>query len=318
MTQLLNFKNKNLREFPIEILDHKELSNLNLEGNRITVIPEWINELKNLRVLYLSNNEISDIEPLGNLKKLEVLHLSSNRIEQIPSSIGQLINLKRLYLNYNSIGAVNDVIAKLESLTQLLLASNKICSISENLGNLSKLEVLNLLDNKLEALPSSIGKLGQLEYLQISENKLKKLPKSISNLGALTSLELYSNQISSLGVWFQELDALKNLNIGDNKIKEIPNLPFNLSRLSIYRNPIDRLSVKIVDRFKTKRESDLDEYLFIDQIQLKKYNLNQADFGSKLKVVDLKNKTIQWTSAKHMPLELQIRWGIERERISNR
>lgn len=76
---LISFKNKNLHKFPIEVLNKKDITNLNLEDNQIQEIPDWVKELQNLKVLYLSHNQIKDFSNLCNLVNLEVLHLNGCR-----------------------------------------------------------------------------------------------------------------------------------------------------------------------------------------------------------------------------------------------
>ncbi len=315
MSRLLNYKNQNLTIFPDEILTHKEITNLNLEDNSIDEIPEWIKELKNLKVLYLSNNQISDFSSLCAVESLEVVHLNSNRVKKIPLGITQLKNLKRLYLNNNLISKVEDSVGGLTELNRLLLAKNQINSISNELCNLKKLHVLNLFDNELTSLPDLLGQMRQLDYLQISKNYITKLPDSIEFLNHLTSLKLFSNKIVELNSGLKELSKLKNLNIGDNQVKIIANIPVGIKRLSIYNNPVTEIEGSILTKFKENTKSDCLEYLFIDNHQSNNLDLKKSDFGKSLKIVDLDNRKIHWSDHKHMPFELQETWRIKREKI---
>lgn len=85
---------QNTQEFldNTEILD---LSNQNLTG----ALQAEIKNMKNLKVLNLSNNKFTGVPAeVGQLDKLEVLDLSNNPITGLPHEIGNLQNLKTLNL----------------------------------------------------------------------------------------------------------------------------------------------------------------------------------------------------------------------------
>jgi len=111
-----------------------------------------INELSNIKKLYLNNNQLVEIpESIGNLINLQELDLSNNQLVEIPESIGNLSNLRILYLTYN-----------------------KLIKIPESIGNLNNLYYLRLDFNQLEKLPDSISNLNKLQLLNISFNKFIK------------------------------------------------------------------------------------------------------------------------------------------------
>jgi Leucine-rich repeat (LRR) protein len=70
----------------------------------ITELPNNIGELKNLKKLALSYNDLKEIDDnIGELQKLEYLNLQNNKIIKISNSINKLINLKYLNISYNYI-----------------------------------------------------------------------------------------------------------------------------------------------------------------------------------------------------------------------
>jgi len=76
---------------------------LNLGLNRISEVPENIDNLTKLEELILSNNHIVSLPlTIGNLKSLKLLALASNRITFIPPEI-QSLTLKTLKIHNNPI-----------------------------------------------------------------------------------------------------------------------------------------------------------------------------------------------------------------------
>jgi len=118
----LNLSKKQLKEFPTEIFQFKNLRDLNLSHNKITSLPKEI----------------------GTLENLERLNLSSNKLDSLPQEIGNLSNLVYLGLNRNEIGDLPATIGNLENLEVLELWDNEINNIPDEIGNLKKLKVLEL------------------------------------------------------------------------------------------------------------------------------------------------------------------------------
>jgi len=79
ITQLLFYEN-NVEEIPEEIVNMKNLNALYFPYNKITKFPSTIGQLENLEGIYLNNNLIDDYLPesLNNLPKLRVLYLENN------------------------------------------------------------------------------------------------------------------------------------------------------------------------------------------------------------------------------------------------
>ncbi len=86
----LDLSEKELKNFPGDIYDLKNLEYLNLSNNELTKLPDDICDFRKLKELNLSNNDISKLpECLYKMKSLEVLYVQGNDI-----SVSQIINLK--------------------------------------------------------------------------------------------------------------------------------------------------------------------------------------------------------------------------------
>ncbi|KAL3504889.1 hypothetical protein ACH5RR_034730 [Cinchona calisaya] len=141
-------------------------------------------ELKNLRVLDLSNNSINDenIPPclLRNLSSLETLYLSQNHLSNSPrilAGICRLQKLKTLSLNDNLIqGRIHPCLSKMTSLVSLDLSFNLFRGNlpSFTFSNLTSLETLYISDNKFDGTLSFaiFANLSNLRYIDLSNNDL--------------------------------------------------------------------------------------------------------------------------------------------------
>ncbi|XP_043791303.1 leucine-rich repeat protein 1 [Apis laboriosa] len=132
-------------------------------------------KLQSLRILNLSNNQISSLpKELGTLQHLQELILSQNRLDRA---------LKWLWL---------DQIAIRSNLKLLDISNNLLQKLPHEIGKLDSLVNLKANQNMLSYLPQNLGKLHNLKYLDISKNNLHCIPGSMRNLH-LISLDVSSN-----------------------------------------------------------------------------------------------------------------------------
>lgn len=175
--------------FALQAYDITPLTNLvnlrvlSLSNNNISVIPPQISNLTNLQVLNLSHNQITDITPLTQVPSLITLDLSNNNISQLPSAadLSKLTNLTTLNLNNNSIVDLSNL-EGLPKLDNLSIENTPFdpTTLPSNLP-ITKLNLssTNLTNNGLTTLniPST------LQVLNISNNQQTNLtPLSGYNL----------------------------------------------------------------------------------------------------------------------------------------
>ncbi|XP_052867194.1 chaoptin [Anopheles cruzii] len=241
------------------------LEYLDLERNRLTVVPAAIGSLNRLRYLYLTSNELSSVPdgPHGLLPgTLKVLSLSGNNFTAIP--VDGLINCTELsYLNmgYNKItdieeGAFGGWGANLQT---LLLRNNKITSLGYGaFGGLETIKEIslsfngihhvhpNVFDNvssTLKILELSFGiyrqeypgealsVLTELMWLGLDNNNLKSLPDdALASLGQLTYINLAFNRIVAIPRSLFRSEVHRNLveiDLSFNHLEELPSLTFD-------------------------------------------------------------------------------------------
>ena len=176
-----------LTSVPMELLKFKDMKELWLFNNELTSIPPEIGQLVNLKKLYLDNNQLTSIPPeLGQLVNLQQLSLSYNKLISIPPEIGQLVNLQELYLTANQLTSIPSEIGQLVNLQQLWLSGNQLTSIPPEIGQLVNLKQLCLYDSKLTSIPIELGELTNLQIY--GYDKPKPIIKKYSFKEELVSL----------------------------------------------------------------------------------------------------------------------------------
>jgi hypothetical protein len=161
-----------------------------------------LEELRDLKVLKLQGNEISEIanlEPLIDIKRLD---LEDNKITLI-KGLKLLTNLKELNLSHNNITEIKNL-EQLTHLNHLDLSHNNITEI-KNLEQLTHLNHLDLSHNNITEI-KNLEKLSNLKLLDLEGNIISK----IQNLNTLINLEDL-NLIDNRYVKIEGLENLKNL-----------------------------------------------------------------------------------------------------------
>lgn len=249
--RLLNMEQKTIDTLE-SAADLDGIVSLGLRGRGITgKIPAAVGELKELRYLFLSDNELSGGIPasLFALPKLENVDLAGNAYTgAIPAGFGAMAALKELNLKDNAFtGSIPaDILADTE-LTFLDVSGNRLSgaipaeldqmtalrylAISDNpwtagalpeLGSLTELKALSAWGCALTGeLPASLWTLRELQVLDLAENRLTgELPAEIGNLQALRLLALGGNLLGgTVPAELGALPELQTLDISDNALR---------------------------------------------------------------------------------------------------
>lgn len=115
----LDLSGQSLAKLPQYVLDMTGLEVLDISNNNLTgALPSEIGRLTNLRVLDASGNQMTGVPAeVGKLRNLRTLDLSNNRLTGLPLELGQLSNLETLDLSGNDI-AKQDLDAIRKSIPQ--------------------------------------------------------------------------------------------------------------------------------------------------------------------------------------------------------
>jgi internalin A len=245
----LDLSSLGLSVLPESIGQLTQLRELGLSKNRLTALPESVGQLTQLRHLDFSLNQFAALpEAIGQLTQLQELILSDNALTTLPESIGQLTRLRELNLLDNQLTALPESIGGLIELEELNLFRNQLASLPESFSRLAGLQLLNLSRNQLKALPELIGQLSQLRELNLLENQLKALPGSIGQLARLRWLDLSRNQLKALPESIGQLTQLQRLNLTGNQLRTLPESIgqlMQLQRLYVTANQLTTLPESI-------------------------------------------------------------------------
>ncbi|GAB4818031.1 hypothetical protein N2152v2_005077 [Parachlorella kessleri] len=124
---------------------------LNLDHNRLTVVPEGISRLVNLEKLALGDNQIGSLPvDMGRLTSMRALSLSQNQLTALPAELGQCSRLEELDLFRNQIQELPLSLGLLLHLKLLNVDKNKIKSVPPALLlGCTSLATLSLHDNPI-------------------------------------------------------------------------------------------------------------------------------------------------------------------------
>lgn len=227
-------------------LQYLDLGNNKLSGS----LSSHIYELRKLNTLFLSQNQLSNVDDIGELKHLEHLSLSMNSFKgPLPTSFQNLKHLKTLDLRTNEFtGDLFKVIDDFESLEIIDVAFNDFNgSLSPLIGNMTNLTTLLLGNNQFSgSIPDEIQFCTKLQDLSVEANHELggTIPDFFGQLTSLTHLNLGTCSFrgplpTSLG----NLEKLKFLDVTFNNLegslpKELGNAT-NLTTLALAYNEFD-------------------------------------------------------------------------------
>ncbi|KAG7672500.1 putative Plant intracellular Ras-group-related LRR protein 7 [Nannochloris sp. 'desiccata'] len=180
-TGMVAFRNSDLREFPKQVeVVAKKVRVLDATGNKITVIPDYVELMVTCNRMGLSKNRIAEVpRGISNLTNLRVLLLDNNRIRTLPKAVFDLPKLERLNLAHNYLMELPRSIRKLKSLKYLDICNNKLVSLPRELGELQSLEELHASSNALARLPVDLAKLERLRLIIAESNTIDSVPSEV-------------------------------------------------------------------------------------------------------------------------------------------
>lgn len=145
-----------------------------------------------LKELYVSKNEVPNIEEIEHFQELQLLELGSNRL-RVMENLENLTKLQELWLGRNRIKTID--LCGLKFIKKISLQSNRLTSM-KGLEECTAIEELYLSHNGIAKM-EGLSTLANLQVLDVASNKLTSVD-DIQSLTRLEDLWLNDNQIPSL------------------------------------------------------------------------------------------------------------------------
>lgn len=221
--RIIDLENKRLKAIPDELLAGRQrlvLDTVVLSFNSISELPVSFGPtLMAITELRLDGNELTVLpDSIGQLVGLKVLNLKMNRIGTLSAAIQNLTNLTTLSLENNRLTCLPEEFGQLRNLKHLKLCDNALQSLPKSFGQLCSLIELDVTKNLLSELPDAFGSLTSLTILILADNKLNKLPLSFASLPSVVRLDLSMNNLTSLCSTFQSCTRLEVLCLDSNPL----------------------------------------------------------------------------------------------------
>ncbi len=204
-----------MQSIPESLRGCSVLKELLISGCALSVLPNWIGELRSLEMLVAGGNGFVSLpDSVVYLTSLKHLGIWDCALTHLPDSIGDMIGLEEVSLAYNNLSVLPDSIVEL-SLERLNLDHNpltdlpaelrvvkldaqQVVELSSKMQSWVGLRRLDLRDTELSALPSGIQYLTNLQELWLQENALTSIPEWVGALSSLSTLNLWQNPLESL------------------------------------------------------------------------------------------------------------------------
>ncbi|KAJ9649751.1 hypothetical protein H2199_000530 [Coniosporium tulheliwenetii] len=186
-------------QLPNAICRLKRLEVLEVQGNRLSSLPDSLLELINLRILNLSDNSLSAL-PVNALSSLPLIELlaAKNRLN----------------------GALFNESCTLHRLQLLDVSNNALDSLSGNEPlSLPTLRTLNINTNRIKSLPN-LSTWTSLISLLAQDNKLSDLPNGFTTLPSLRNVDFTGNDFTKLNERLALMKSLEVFTIAANPLRE--------------------------------------------------------------------------------------------------
>lgn len=182
---------ENLTHFPLEIRTLKAtLEVLDLTGNQLNALPDWLSEFSQLRIIFCSENQFTHLPAvLGRCPALSMVGFKANHIVEVPAA-SLPTNLRWLVLTDNDIAELPEALGQCRRLQKLMLAGNRLERLPSSLANCEQLELVRLSANRLLALPDWLVSLPRLSWLAFAGNPCSESPRQIETVKQVSWDEL--------------------------------------------------------------------------------------------------------------------------------
>ncbi len=170
--QTIRLVNQGLTEFPQSLFALADtLEVLDLSGNQLTDLPDDLQRLHKLRILFCSNNPFTHLPAaLGKCAQLEMIGFKACAIRHVPEH-SLPPQLRWLILTDNQLSELPTAIGQRPRLQKLMLSCNQLTDLPD-LNGCKTLELLRIASNQFSAIPAPLLALPKLAWPALAGNPL--------------------------------------------------------------------------------------------------------------------------------------------------
>lgn len=170
--QTIRLVNQGLTEFPQSLFALAEtLEVLDLSGNQLTHLPDDLQRLHKLRILFCSNNPFTQLPAaLGKCAQLEMIGFKACAIRHVPEH-SLPPQLRWLILTDNQLSELPTALGQRPRLQKLMLSCNQLTGLPD-LNGCKALELLRIASNQFSAIPAPLLALPKLAWPALAGNPL--------------------------------------------------------------------------------------------------------------------------------------------------
>ena len=174
-----------------------ELETLEVQGNKLSSLPDELGSLGHLKALNLSNNQILSL-PMAEISKLPLTHLFASKNKLSGTLLDQndvsMSRLQVLDVSINSLTLLSAGTVTLPSLKEINIAFNRLSSLPD-ISSWTSLSGLLAEDNSITELPKGFTKLPHLRTADFTGNDFPRLDPKIGSMQSLESIKFAANPI---------------------------------------------------------------------------------------------------------------------------
>ena len=307
------------------------LDSLLLSYNQIQYI-NGLDKCNNLTNLDLNNNKITEFPPdILKLKKLSTLNLQNNDLNSIPNTLGLMINLVRLNIEGNPlkrlVGKMRNCTTEelknylktritVQDLENTQMTKEELYDINDTNDNTNNQILHNIYNNGLimkemnlknipvEEMQNCIQKnsLNKIDFSKNQINDINNLTYVLNRIESISELNLSNNLIESFPLIILSLPNLSILNISKNKLNKFPYDEFTSTNLSQIK--CDLTSLDISFNYLSKFPDIIGLFQNISNINLATNNIISIDNILNMKLYELDTINISDNKIQKLPNKL--------------
>lgn len=246
----LNLSRNKLTNGALEIISQmSSLKDLKLAENGLEgVLPGCIGSLSQLEILELQGNKLSSLpDELQELVHIRTLNITGNHFRTLPMTVLTAIPVIELLASKNALNGslFRDSMDQAPYLQILDVSSNAITALCEtNTMLMPALKTLNISNNRFASLPD-ISSWTELITLLAGENKLSKLPDGFTTLQNLRSADFTGNDLTKLDERIALMEGLEILTVAANPLRDRKFLTMNAE--DIKKDLYSRLEPAVIE-----------------------------------------------------------------------